>query len=62
MSDDQFTRLFKYMEKKFGEIDKRFEKMSKDIADVRASVGDISVRVEDYHHEVLALTAPGTTY
>ncbi len=56
MSDDQFTRLFKYMERRFNDVDKKFEKVDHDIADVRGSVAELSARVEDYHTEVLVLS------
>jgi hypothetical protein len=56
MSDDQFTRLFKYMESRFDSVDEKFIKADRDMADIRGSVAELSARVEDYHNEVLILS------
>lgn len=55
MSDDQFTKLFKYMEKRFGDMDKRFEEARRERDDIRAAVAELSVQVRDYHNESIFL-------
>lgn len=55
MSRDEFTKLFNYMELKFGGIDKRFDKVEGDIRDVKFDLAELSGRVEDHHNEFLAL-------
>ena len=55
MSDDQFTRLFKYMEKRFDEVDKRFEETNERIDDVGGAVGELAAQVRDYHNESIFL-------
>lgn len=52
MSDDQFTKLFKYVEKRFDEMGEKLELASKDRADIRGAIGELSAQVRDYHHEM----------
>ena len=42
MSDDQITKLFKYVEKRFDAIDKKFDESAHDRADIRAAIGELS--------------------
>ncbi|HSW37097.1 MAG TPA: hypothetical protein VLG37_01870 [Candidatus Saccharimonadales bacterium] len=56
MSEDQFTKLFQYMQKRFDSIDKQFEENRRDHSDIRAAVGELSAQVKGYHEEVMALT------
>lgn len=52
MSEDQFTKLFKYMEKCFDIVDDKFEKAVNDRADIRSAIGKLSAQVLDYHNEM----------
>ena len=52
MSDDQFTKLFKYVEKRFNEMNEKFEVASQDRADIRGAIGELSAQVRDYHNEM----------
>jgi uncharacterized coiled-coil DUF342 family protein len=52
MSEDQFTKLFKYVEKQFKEMNQKFEEASKDRADIRGAIGELSAQVRDYHNEM----------
>jgi hypothetical protein len=55
MSHDEFTKLFNYMELKFGAIDKRFDTVEGDIREIKFEVAELSARVEDHHNEFLVL-------
>jgi len=46
MSEDQFTKLFKYMQRQFGLLEKRFEKEEREHADIRASIAELAVDVK----------------
>ena len=52
MSEDQFTQLFKYMEKRFDEVNKKFEEAKTDRADIRGAIAELSAQVRDYHNEM----------
>ena len=52
MSDDQFTKLFKYIEEFRSEVNTRFEEESREHADIRAAIGELSAQVRDYHNEM----------
>ena len=52
MSNDQFTKLFKYIEDFRSEVNKRFEEESLEHADIRAAIGELSAQVRDYHNEM----------
>jgi len=52
MSEDQFTRLFKYMEKRFDVVDKKFDEAAADRADIRGAIAELSAQVRDYHNEM----------
>jgi uncharacterized coiled-coil protein SlyX len=56
MSDDQFTKLFKYMEQRFDGMDKRFDAQDKKIADLTGAIAELSAQVRDYHNETIILT------
>lgn len=55
MSEDQFTKLFKYMEKRFDEMNERFDKTDREISDLRGAVAELSAQVRDYHNESIFL-------
>jgi hypothetical protein len=51
MSEDQFTKLFKYIEEFRADVNKRFEDASTDRADIRGAIAELSAQVRDYHNE-----------
>ena len=51
MNDDQFTKLFKYVEKRFDGMDEKFTLAQEDSADIRGAIGELSAQVRDYHNE-----------
>lgn len=55
MSEDQFTKLFKYMEKRFDAVDKRFDKVDADIRDTKSAVAELAGQLKDYHTELVML-------
>lgn len=55
MSNDEFTKLFKYMEKRFDAVDKHFEKTHREIADTRGAIGELAGQIKDYHQEMIML-------
>jgi len=57
MSDDQFTKLFRYMEKCFDEIDKRLDTMATkdDISKVYNILDQHTAMLEDLTAETAAL-------
>lgn len=52
MSEDQFTELFKYIEKRFDKVDQKFEEAAADRADIRGAIAELSAQVRDYHNEM----------
>ena len=55
MSHDEFTKLFTYMEKKFGSIDKRFDRVESGLRNIRLELAELSSRVEDHRQEMLSI-------
>lgn len=55
MSQDEFTKLFKYMQNEFRRIDSRFEDQSSGINDLRNSIDAYAKKVDDYTQEMLML-------
>jgi len=56
MSDGQFTKLFKYIEKRFDGVDKHFEQVHDEVADLKGAVGELAGQIRDYHQEMIMLT------
>lgn len=56
MSDDQFTKLFKYVEKRFDEMDKRFQEAAHDRTDIQGAVAELSAQIRDYHNETMFMS------
>lgn len=52
MSEDQFTKLFNYIEEFRADVNERFEEASKDRADIRGAIAELSAQVRDYHNEM----------
>lgn len=55
MSEDQFTKLFKYMQSMEKRIDVRFDKQDKEIADLKGAVAELGGQIRDYHQEMIML-------
>jgi len=55
MSEDQFTKLFKYVEKRFDSVDKQFEQNRKEHSEMMASIADLSGQIRDYHQELIMM-------
>jgi uncharacterized coiled-coil DUF342 family protein len=55
MSEDQFTKLFKYMQGMEKRIDARFDKQDKEIADLKGAVAELGGQIRDYHQEMIML-------
>lgn len=55
MSDDQFTKLFKYMEKRFDAVDKRFDMQDEQMKELRINIAEVGGQLRDYHQEMIML-------
>lgn len=55
MSQDEFTKLFKYMQKEFGYVRKEFEIVHKETADIRLDIAELQGNLKDYHQELIML-------
>lgn len=55
MSDDQFNKLFKYMQKEFSHVNKRFDMQDEKINDLTGAVAELGGQLRDYHQEFLML-------
>jgi hypothetical protein len=53
MSDDQFTKLFKYIQEFRSDVNDRFDAQHNDIADLRGAVAESSAHVRDYNESIL---------
>ncbi|MCA9338350.1 hypothetical protein KC949_02230 [Candidatus Saccharibacteria bacterium] len=58
MSEDQFTRLFKYVEKRFDSIDTRLHDTAtkKDVDNLRDTVIDFAGNLDTYAQEMAAMS------
>ena len=52
MSEDQFTKLFKYIQEFRADVTKTSEENRRDHADIRSAIGELSAQVRDYHNEM----------
>jgi chromosome segregation ATPase len=55
MSEDQFTKLFKYMQKEFTHVNGRFDKQDEKIDDLTGAVAELGGQLKDYHQELVML-------
>lgn len=53
MSDNQFTKLFKYIKKCFDQTDARFDQQDQQIADLKGVVGELGGQLRHYHQEMI---------
>lgn len=51
MSEDQFTKLFKYVQDMRSEINERFTDTNKRVDEVGYAVDELAAQVRDYHNE-----------
>jgi hypothetical protein len=60
MSDDQFTKLFKYMEEFRADVNRRFDENARDHADIRGAISELSAQVRGRLNErnEIVVTAP----
>ena len=56
MRHDEFTKLFTYMEGKFGAIDKRFDKVESDIRGIKFEMAEFGVQLKELREEVLVIS------
>ncbi len=55
MSEDQFGKLFKYMQKEFTHVNERFDKQDDKINDLIGAVAELGGQLRDYHQELVML-------
>lgn len=58
MSQDEFTKLFKYMQKEFDKLNKRLDETAtkKQVDDLTNTVDGLAGLIRDYQQEMLMLT------
>ena len=55
MSEDQFMKMFKYMEKRFDNIDDQFKYVKKELNDLRSVVDGYAGKIDSYSLEMAAM-------
>lgn len=55
MSQDEFTRLFKYMESFRKDVDRRFDTQDAKIDSLAGAIADLGGQIRDYHQEMIML-------
>ena len=55
MSEDEFTKLYKYMQKEFDKVNKKLEEHDVRFDNVMSSIDGLTKLVTDYHQEMLML-------
>ena len=55
MSQDEFTKLFKYMQEFRSEVTARFDKNDRDHGEIHAAIAELGGQVRDYHQEMLMM-------
>lgn len=56
MSQDEFTKLFKYMQEMRLEMNDRFEVQDKKIDNLTGAVAVLAAQIREYHQEMIFLT------
>ena len=56
MSNDEFTKLFKYIEEFRKDFKSHAEQSEKEHADIRAAIAEPGAEVKDYHVELILLS------
>lgn len=52
MSEDQFTKMFKYMQKGFADVDKRFDLVDKRFDDLTRVIDGYAGKIDTYAQEM----------
>ncbi|HET9721871.1 MAG TPA: hypothetical protein VFP32_02465 [Candidatus Saccharimonadales bacterium] len=55
MAQDEFTKLYAYMQKEFSAVRDKLEEHDKRFDDVIGAVAELAVDIKSYHEELLAL-------
>jgi uncharacterized coiled-coil DUF342 family protein len=55
MSEDQFTKLFTYMQKEFGHVRADIQTVREDVIETKGAVAELGGQIRDYHQEFLML-------
>lgn len=55
MAQDEFTKLFKYMQEMRSEMNSRFDSHDVRFDDLTAAVAELGGQLKDYHQEMLML-------
>lgn len=55
MSQDEFTKLFKYLESFRKEVNERFDENKREHAELNGAIAQLGGELKDYHAELLAL-------
>ncbi len=55
MSQDEFTKLFKYIQEFRTDVDKKFEANDRKHAETQAAIAELGAQLKDYHVELLLL-------
>ncbi len=53
MSDDQFTKLYKYMQEFRGEFKQHQEDSKHELADIRGAIAELGAQIREYHQEMI---------
>ena len=56
MSNDDFTKLFQYLEQFRSEVESKFEEAKKERDQIRGDVAELGAQIRDYHQELLMLS------
>ena len=55
MSEDQFMKIFKYMEKRFDSVDDQFKSVKQDLNDLRNIIDGYAGKIDNYSQEMAAM-------
>lgn len=53
--NDEFTKLFKYMEKRFDGVEKKLEEHDARFDEVTGAIAELGGLIRDYHQEMIML-------
>lgn len=56
MSQDEFTKLFTYVEGMREEMRQGFSDATDDRADIRGAIAELSAQISEYHQDMVFLT------
>jgi len=55
MAQDEFTKLFGYMQKEFSAVNKKLERQDKRFDEVLGAIAELAADIKTYHQELLVL-------